>query len=649
METLPLLVLESICEHLAYDKSHEHSLSAFASTSRVCHTAARRERFFQVSIDVDDEQYFHQRLARLERMLDEARARSCVRVLKLGTHTVFQARGEDDRTEEAWLTSTRSLRKFHEAWVWELRTDSRASEWWGPLVRFISSFHLKDLFWNSAEQIPRCILSVLNKHVPRCRLHVQAFDLRSLHQRTILQNIDDAEYELASSPSLHSIISPYSVFDATGCANYNGEATLRLVAELAHNLKHVWVWDNTLRGSGDRRPGRSTRQLAWRGFRPQSDNVWCEVPRTKGQLQSLRIDPDSALTGSQLATWELHTNFSVLKSLKIADGIKLEALHILDGLVERDGICSLRALELPAVLCDFEDRRNAESMMTRLLLSLKPLVELSVVGVQDSSFDAVLQRHGNSLQACHIEDFILSPQQVKQMRESLPRVKDLSIELLRSAGDKVEIEAYKALGSMRNLESLSIGLQCTDYRYDRDDPEGYCLLMGPCSHFQDEEEQEAMKVSIRQVLINAAVDESLARSIFRTISEAHTSAKPGLQPKLNSIRLRVDGAPELNNQSMNHNFQGVLAWIGRSWRYKRDPRDTHQNDFTVEEVNSDARKRKANELEVDMDDFPDSEQYASIWSSLWPKTGTGWREEWRSFPLVGCSASTETVMSEYSP
>jgi hypothetical protein len=30
----------------------------------------------------------------------------------------------------------------------------------------------------------------------------------------------------------------------------------------------------------------------------------------------------------------------------------------------------------------------------------------------------------------------------------------------------------------------------------------------------------------------------------------------------------------------------------------------------------------------------DSEQYGDIWTSLWPDTGKGWKEDWCSFPLV---------------
>lgn len=91
---------------------------------------------------------------------------------------------------------------------------------------------------------------------------------------------------------------------------YNGEATLRLVAEVAHNLKHVSVWDSTFEGLEGRTPNLGHGRPEWRGFNPLQDSEWCEVPSTKGQLQSLRIDSAFSLGGPKLATWGLHTDFS---------------------------------------------------------------------------------------------------------------------------------------------------------------------------------------------------------------------------------------------------------------------------------------------------------------------------------------------------
>ena len=150
----------------------------------------------------------------------------------------------------------------------------------------------------------------------------------------------------------------------------------------------------------------------------------------------------------------------------------------------------------------------------------------------------------------------------------------------------------------------------------------------------DEEDQEAMEIAIRQVFVNAAVDASLAQAIFQQILAAHASVKAGLPPMLDCIRLQVGTVSVLNNQMMNEDFKGVLAWIGRSWICRRDPRDTHQNDVTIEEVDRDTRLCNGKRLEDDMEELSGSEQYADVWKALWPDTAAGWKEAWQSFPLA---------------
>lgn len=195
MEALPQLALDLVCEYLAHGEPHRASLLAFALVSRTCRAATWRERFSRISIDVDDSQ-FHQRLEQLECVLDQAKSRACVRVLKLGISTAHQTGCEGGEAEDAHVSGMRLVPKYHPIRPlrdWKPRTEPRPDEWWQRLARFISSIHLKDLIWASTEQIPRCILSVLNEQIPSCRLHVHGFDIRSLHQRETLQDIENTD------------------------------------------------------------------------------------------------------------------------------------------------------------------------------------------------------------------------------------------------------------------------------------------------------------------------------------------------------------------------------------------------------------------------------------------------------------------------
>lgn len=634
MEALPPLASDLVCKYLGRTEPHKASLLAFASTSRACRAAAWREFFSEVSINVDDSQ-FYQRLTRLECMLDEANSRACIRVLKLARHKDCRVERSENEIEGIHGSGTKLFPNIHSIRPipeWRPEIGPPVMESWQRLARFISGLHLKELVWGSTKQLPRCILSVLNQQLPNCRLHVHGFDLRSLHQRGTLEDIEETDYMLATSQCLYNIVAPYSRHDASGCANYNGEAVLRLSAGLAPNLKHVRVWDNSVMSSGEIR-SRSNTRPNWRGFYPQSDSKSCEIPEIKGQLQSLAIDARYAVSSLQLVSWERHTDFSVLRCLQLAKQIELDVLRQLTDLAERNGLARLASLNVPAVACEYEERADAELMMTRLCASLQPLAELGIVGPEVMSFEAILKRHGESLEVFQIKGFIVSASRVMQLRNLCPRIRNLSIEVLRSGGDRIEVTVYQTLGSMQNLESLSLMLQCTDYRQG-DGPDDPVLLTMPSD---DTEDQETMAIAIRQVFVNAAVDESLARSICERTSAAHALVKGVLLPRLDYIHLKIGSVPALNDQTMGSDFEGIIAWIGRSWICRRDPRDTHQSEFTIDEVGRSTRLCNGKRLENDIDELSGSEQFADIWKVLWPETGAGWKEEWHSIPLASNS------------
>jgi hypothetical protein len=70
---------------------------------------------------------------------------------------------------------------------------------------------------------------MLHNDLPRSRLHVHTFSLRSLfQQRDRLHDIDDDEYVLATSPSLYSICVASIYLDSDGNLDYNEDAALRI-------------------------------------------------------------------------------------------------------------------------------------------------------------------------------------------------------------------------------------------------------------------------------------------------------------------------------------------------------------------------------------------------------------------------------------
>ncbi|EUC44384.1 hypothetical protein COCMIDRAFT_27262 [Bipolaris oryzae ATCC 44560] len=75
---------------------------------------------------------------------------------------------------------------------------------------------------------------------------------------------------------------------------------------------------------------------------------------------------------------------------------------------------------------------------------------------------------------------------------------------------------------------LPLTLKRTGYR-EEDGQNAPCIRMLPLN---DGKDQEAMAITMRQVLINAAVYESLAQSIFQQMPVTHTLVEVGLPPKL---------------------------------------------------------------------------------------------------------------------
>jgi hypothetical protein len=81
--------------------------------------------------------------------------------------------------------------------------------------------------------------------------------------------------------------------------------------------------------------------------------------------------------------------------------------------------------------------------------------------VDDTSFDATLDRHGARLRSLHLEDVILSSRHINRLREACTNIEELGIENLRSAGEHNDVQLYLKLGLMRKLEKLKLELQCT--------------------------------------------------------------------------------------------------------------------------------------------------------------------------------------------
>jgi len=256
LETLPLLVLERICQYLAdADVPWERrSLCALSLTSRSCCTVAAAQRFCQIQLKILASDELESKLSRWTDAFERQWLLSPLRQLKVSgvmpdeerrIHrlTVDQQDKEGEEYEYEYDSSQREFFDMHEfcrpsrgsyeygeRYSYPDHVDSRI---WQFLASFITRLSaLSDLVWAYCPYMPRSILSAI--HSIGCRLHIHCFRLPSLTQhRDRPRSIGSDDYMLASSPALFSIVVTASVFDGGGDINYTQEAILRLVSGVA--------------------------------------------------------------------------------------------------------------------------------------------------------------------------------------------------------------------------------------------------------------------------------------------------------------------------------------------------------------------------------------------------------------------------------
>lgn len=130
---------------------------------------------------------------------------------------------------------------------------------------------------------------------------------------------------------------------------------------------------------------------------------------------------------------------------------------------------------------------------------------------------------------------------------------------------------------------------------------------------------------LRRTLINCAVDEALARSIWNTINQDKTSTM------LERLRLWTMGGNE--NAAIDVGLQPygtILINLSRSWLIERSPRDD-RDDFAMRELGKRARESEGGPTEAELTDSVIGQIFRTIWSRR--EGSKDWRDDWASFPL----------------
>jgi hypothetical protein len=182
----------------------------------------------------------------------------------------------------------------------------KTNDAWKPLASLLQKLPaLMDLRYGFPGQFPPCLLEALHKYLPRCRLHINTFKLRSLNA----PSTDPYELMLATSPSLTSIrveCDMQHCYITKHIPNFNYEAVQRMVGGLAPNLKELQIFHADWEANLD----SYLPSKAWRGL-TSSDQIESSRP-VSGSLRCLEIDVGHAVIEPQLIeTWKAHTDFSI--------------------------------------------------------------------------------------------------------------------------------------------------------------------------------------------------------------------------------------------------------------------------------------------------------------------------------------------------
>ncbi|KAK2836995.1 hypothetical protein FQN49_006515 [Arthroderma sp. PD_2] len=650
LEQLPWLVLDLVCEYLADIDSRRRNLFAFSLTSRRCCYGADSQRFRYIRIAVSGRGKLHRDMEQLSEILGvERRWRHVRRVKIIGRMPLAgQVEGEENEIEVALPLSVidpeegdeegKRFRYGYEPpssffvpreFSIEEETEQH-NEAWFPLALFIAQLPgLKDLIYACPDQIPRCILSTLHQHHPNSRLHISHFLLRSLSQpRGGTPVICPDDLALATSPCLYSITVPNRYYYSQGWVNYDEEAALQMVAASAPRLRIVNMWNYY----EDRPYSDSPPPSPWRGSFIDIKRGLPASPRTIGCLQRLvLLGPSIGTFPSGLARWTSHNDFSKLQCLGLGFSMIFQRdIQALTRMAENGEFRSLHTLGLDTSYtfypCVGGDRVDIDDATSLLLQNLPPLKVLKLRWpAAEKTFSAILDHHRTLCElrfalthnpSSTLKPYLISSEHVRKLQQNCPNLQEVTLQIPRTRGNEQEVQIYQAVGGLRRLKRASLYLDCQ---------------INDCTRAYDD--CKLTPSIIRDSLLNAAVDSSLALSIFRAISSASASASSNHRSTFQHLRL-LTGTRALERRP-GLDLETAMAWVGRSWACTRDPREGHETEVIVEEI----RKKERLEISEKIDRILARDNKAcpgcrDIWSELW-SLGTGdLKENWSSVPLA---------------
>jgi hypothetical protein len=638
--SLPLEIVQQIADRV--ETVHRPSLFSFSLASEACHRAAAFLIFRKISIIIRNREGLQRDAGRLAEALfrtDSARHVQSITIkgaLRLNTRMAHaynpgfrwsHKSGLDEILEDEEPNGYDPLFVIYDEAVIEESSEEDMA--WAPFVSLLeATLGLRDLIYDCQSQLPPSLLRALQQQHPLCRLHHLTFRFRNQ-----LWGVScPYEMELATSPSLYRVKVMCTDQDSDGEFDYNMDAVMELVAGLSPNLKEVSIAEIHSQLASSR---RSVRKPLWQGLPGFSGQV-------TGSLTSLSLYYCG--TSALLQNWAKHTHFDKLQHLVIGGGHENRTCGITGetmGWIARNNLFpNIKTLFINLSRNDdINEKHYYSENAISFFQALDSLEELTINGpMEPKMMEAVLIHHGPTLKKLSLEpcesrnnmrvrrEFPMkfTEDQILQIQALCPVLEKLAITVMRDKSSASETAIYKCFGKMESLRSLIIILDCANYRIGCDPTYD--------AQFEGEDQELAWNHSniikrghVREMLINSAVDEGLARSIWEVITQNKTGKR------LERLKLWTRNSGIFSHINGSYVIGMFAKRTSRSWLIERSPRDDRE-EVTVKELRQHAREDDEREHSPRLEPVVDQ-----IVHSIWPpKQGSrDWRDDWTSFPLQG--------------
>jgi hypothetical protein len=671
LHSLPPEMLQQIAGYL--NDSHRPSLFAFGLASKICHNATIPSIFYHIRLEIGSREALQGDVDALVKSLARTESACHIRCLSIKGHLQLPVKpkvegyksGTPDRHSWFKTTGVNEILGDEEPFgttpyvVYDEPVIAKSSEEdlaWLSVVGLIKTLpHLAKLVYDCRNQFPPSLFDALHDYHPQCKLYHLTFRFR-----TLLWGIPyPYEMALATSPCLYSVKVICSERDSQGDDDFNQEAMMELAAGLTPNLKEVVIVNLYPENS-------------WRYYRRPRES-WRGLPgfvtgQSIGSLTSLSLLGEVSLNLlGMLHDWAKHTDFSYLLHLTLGGGYGCENEGMddeaIEWIVENCSFPQLKTLHIRLGRHDDRtDNPNYVINVITLLSSFKPLEQLSVSGpLEPKILDPILDRHGQtltklslrpsenerSLEAPRVRREIpmtFTKEHILQIHAQCPALEELAVSIKRTKSDALEAEIYKSFGRIGRLRSLFLILDCSNWSVARDPDLEDNTLFDTVDREAWDTREIVKKGHLRETLMNCAVDDTLARSIWEIICQNKVGQK------LEALKMWTYGGGQFGNGHFGY-IRDVVDNLSRSWLIERVTRDDGDI-INVKELGQRAREARDQQVTdryersaymrrgidddvIEPEVVAEGSREVQLFRRVWPrKEGSkDWRKDWSSLPL----------------